>query len=141
MTGHALPADWAPSEADTLYGLGLGHTTAAIADMAEDMRLWAGANANRQVARKLRWDLAFRSWMRREAAKRGKPHGTGSANPTMAAFDRIIDSAAGAGEPDGTGFKDITPTGSGVRQDAGRTVAARQPAESWGLFAVDRKDP
>ena len=44
--------------------------------MAEDMRLWAGANANRQVARKADWSLTFKGWMRREA-KRGYGNGQG----------------------------------------------------------------
>ena len=138
MTGTRLPDDWQPSESDIIYGIGLGFVTSQVLDIAEDLRLWAGANANRQIARKLDWSLAFKSWMRREAKKRGS-HGT--TNRTMAAFDHIIDQSAGGSLEGGAGAKNITPTGSGVRQDADRAVAARQPAEPGSLFSFHRKDP
>ena len=109
MIGHPLAHDWAPSESDVMYGLGLGLTTPAIEDAAESMRLWASANANRQIARKANWTAAFRGWMRREAAKRGTH---GSTNPTIAAFDKIIDLTASDRIEDGTRRPDDTP-GSG----------------------------
>jgi hypothetical protein len=69
MTGTVLPDDWQPSDSDRIYGLALKFTEQQISEMAEDMKLWAGANANRQIARKANWSMAFKSWMRREAAK------------------------------------------------------------------------
>jgi len=79
--GVALPADWAPSEDDLDYGRTMVQLSDhQIKSMAEDMRLWAGANANRAVARKAGlkgWSLAFKGWMRREA-KKGNGHAISS---------------------------------------------------------------
>ncbi len=69
--GYVLPADWKPSEAEIEYGHDLGLDDVQIAAHAENMRLWAWANSNRQIARKASWGLAFRGWMRREATKSG----------------------------------------------------------------------
>lgn len=81
--GKALPEGWVPSVADTEYGYDkLGLTPENIENLAEDMRIWAGANANRQIARKANWSLAFKGWMRREAAKlKGKYNGFGGPRP------------------------------------------------------------
>jgi hypothetical protein len=140
MTGRMLDPTWCPSQADIEYGLALGLNIAAINNMAEDMRLWAGANANRQIARKSNWSMAFKGWMRREATKQGKI-ANGAGNATMAAFDCVIDHAAGRAGQNGDGAKDITGNSREVGKTAGRAVATRQPAESWGLFARDRQDP
>lgn len=137
--GKPLDANWHPTDAEIMYGLGLGLTTQAISDIAEDMALWAAANANRQVARKENWSAAFKSWMRREAAKRGR-NGTKSTNPTMDAFDRIINSTAGGGEPNGAGAKDITGRCSEAGQATDWTVATRKSAESPSLFAWDNEN-
>jgi hypothetical protein len=91
MIGHPLPFDWEPSRDDVIYGRNLGLSDDQIADALEGLRLWAGANSNRAVARKSNWHMAFKSWMRREAAKR-KSHAAG--NPTIDAFDKIIDLTA-----------------------------------------------
>jgi hypothetical protein len=139
MTGHSLELHWVPSLEDRHYGRELGLTEADILGMAEDMRCWAYANANRQVARKSSWSMAFRGWMRREAAKQGKAR-NGTANPTMGAFDRIIAAAKMGPGGDKGPLLDLTATSSGVRQAIGGTVAARQPAESGDLFPVDRKN-
>ena len=141
MAGNVLAYNWQPSIEDRYYGrIRLGLSDAAIEEMAEDMRLWAGANANRQIARKSNWSMAFKSWMRREAAKHGKAQ-NGSGNATMAAFDRIIaGSEMGSGGGEGP-LLDLTATGGGARETAGGTMAAREPAESWGLFSFGRKDP
>ena len=76
MKGTRLSDSWKPNNGDRDYGHALFLTDAQINDMAEDMRLWAGANANRQVARKADWSLTFKGWMRREA-KRGYGNGQG----------------------------------------------------------------
>lgn len=82
-SGSALPEDWKPSSDDCSYGYAkLGLTPEDIENLAEDMRLWAGANANRQIARKANWSLAFKGWMRREAAKmKGRYNGFGGPRP------------------------------------------------------------
>ena len=115
MAGNALAYNWQPSIEDRYYGrIRLGLSDAAIEDMAEDMRLWAGANANRQIARKSNWSMAFKSWMRREAKKQGKTQ-NGAGNATMDAFDRLI--ARAEMEPGaGTGpLLDLSPTGPRIR--------------------------
>src|ERR1700723_3718914 len=104
----------------------LNLTDSQIDDMAEDMRLWAGANANRQIARKANWSMAFKSWMRREAAKQGKINGTGTSAVT-AAGQRVI-ARAEARERDehianrGDLFLDRSEGGDGTY----RPMAARQ---------------
>ena len=71
--GTALPHDWQPANGDREYGHTVLHMTdCQIDDMAEDMRLWALANANRQIARKADWSATFKGWMRRQ---RGRSNG------------------------------------------------------------------
>lgn len=80
--GIALPIDWRPSPDELSYGFDLGFDQQAIDGMAEDMRLWARANANRAVGRKADWVSTFKGWMRREADKR-KPRGRMVGERTM----------------------------------------------------------
>lgn len=86
--GSVLSEDWQPSDGDREYGRALPQflTDEQIDSMAEDMRLWAGANANRQIARKANWSLAFKGWMRREA-KRMKGNGYERAGQNRAAYN------------------------------------------------------
>lgn len=86
--GIALPIDWKPSPDELNYGIDLGFPETAVHDMAEDMRLWARANANRAVGRKADWSATFKGWMRREADKR-RPKGKMAGEMTM------VDIAAG----------------------------------------------
>lgn len=77
--GVALSADWNPSDVHFDEGVKLGLDHRAVSSMADDMRLWAGANSNRPVGRKSNWDMAFSGWMRRaakDARGRGPPKGT-----------------------------------------------------------------
>ena len=67
--GASLSSDWLPTAADVEYGIALNLTRLEIDGFAEDMRLWARANANRAVGRKSDWTATFRGWMRREAAR------------------------------------------------------------------------
>lgn len=84
--GTRLPVDWVPSVSLIGYGGGLGLTKAEVLSMAEDLRLWAVANANRPVARKADWEKTFQGWMRREAPKvlrqrNGGSYGTNQRGP------------------------------------------------------------
>ncbi len=63
--GRALPDDWKPSERHYSEAVKLNLNNTAVDRMAEDMRLWARANANRAVARKADWDATFSNWLRR----------------------------------------------------------------------------
>jgi len=60
-----LPANWEPSPAHFNEGAALGFSHAEILDQAQDMKIWAGANAHRSIARKSSWSLTFSGWMRR----------------------------------------------------------------------------
>jgi len=83
--GIPLPENWSPSESDVEYGLAQGLSEEQIYDRAEKMRLWAGANRNRAVARKaglLGWGLAFKGWMRDEA-ERCKPKSNAISRTSM----------------------------------------------------------
>jgi hypothetical protein len=74
--GCALPEEWRPTNGDRDYGHKKLHLSdSQIDELAEDMRLWAGANSNRQIARKADWSMAFKGWMRREAKKNGAANG------------------------------------------------------------------
>jgi hypothetical protein len=59
---HQIPKDWVPTENHFSQADKLGFGARQVADMAEDMRLWAGAKG----AVKVNWDLAFSGWMRRQ---------------------------------------------------------------------------
>jgi hypothetical protein len=73
-SGHALCDDWKPADDDYGYGNNLGLSRAQVDGFAEDMRLWARANANRAIGRKADWQATFRGWMRRESPKATKQH-------------------------------------------------------------------
>jgi hypothetical protein len=90
-----LPDDWRPSREDMTYGLALGLKPPQVNDIAEDMRLWAGANANRAVAHKANWSMAFKGWMRREV-KNGR-HGPAKLGrgSVLDAFDELEQRLAG----------------------------------------------
>jgi hypothetical protein len=59
---HQIPKDWVPTENHFSQADKLGFGARQVADMAEDMRIWAGAKG----AVKVNWDLAFSGWMRRQ---------------------------------------------------------------------------
>lgn len=108
-SGIALPHDWKPSPDEMAYGASLGLASTAIESMAEDMRLWAIANANRPVGRKADWPATFKGWMRRDAAKRGGLNGqkyTSRAtrvDPVAAAAARRFGGGGGNGSASGPG--------------------------------------
>jgi hypothetical protein len=85
VKGTALPENWEPTNDDREYGHRKLHLSDEQIDgMAEDMRLWAGANENRAIARKAGmkgWSMAFKGWMRRVAKQQetsnGGLHGRG----------------------------------------------------------------
>ncbi len=84
--GITLPEDWSPSERDIEYGMVECHLSKdQIYKVAENMRLWAGANMNRAIAKKagLRgWGLALRRWFRDEE-ERCKPKQNGISRTSM----------------------------------------------------------
>ncbi len=64
--GTRIPPDWQPSQEDRLWAKSKGMADDFVNAQAEAMRLWAEANANRAVARKLDWSKTFRGWLLRE---------------------------------------------------------------------------
>lgn len=68
--GSTLPEDWKPCDKHYEEAVKLNLGKAAVDQMADDMRTWAIANANRAVARKADWDATFRNWLRRNAGNR-----------------------------------------------------------------------
>ena len=77
-SGALLPADWQPNAQHLQEGRELGQSYAWVAEQAKDMRLWALANANRAVARKLDWNATFSGWIRRASKQaRSPPRGRG----------------------------------------------------------------
>ena len=134
MGGKLLDPNWRPSNADVMYGIGLGLTTPAIWDIATDMALWCEANAHRPIAKKSNWSAAFKSWMRREAAKRKPPNGAGSA--TMDAFDKLIAAGqVGPGDHEGPTL-DLTATGGGTGQATGRTSKPHANPPNPGAYSL-----
>jgi hypothetical protein len=95
----ALPAHWGPSESHFLQGEKLGFSAAEIQDMAEDMRLWAGAKG--EV--KKNWDMAFSGWMRRE--KKSNRGGAPPLSRTEIASRKIAQEIA-SGTFGGLGIRD-----------------------------------
>jgi hypothetical protein len=67
--GSSLPKEWTPDQTDYEYAAKLGLTISEAESCAEDLRLWARANANRAVGRKADWISTYHGWMRREAPK------------------------------------------------------------------------
>jgi hypothetical protein len=67
--GCALPADWQPKPQHFAKAAAKGQGPEFVHRCAEAMRNWAGANSNRQIARKSNWDQAFAGWQDRELGK------------------------------------------------------------------------
>jgi hypothetical protein len=67
--GERLSADWQPNFAHYAEAAKSGQSAAWVDRLADDMRVWAEANANRQIARKANWDQTFTGWLRRELRK------------------------------------------------------------------------
>jgi uncharacterized protein YdaU (DUF1376 family) len=59
---HQIPKDWVPTENHFSQADKLGFGARQVGDMAEDMRIWAGANGTL----KKDWDLTFSGWIRRQ---------------------------------------------------------------------------
>jgi hypothetical protein len=59
---HQIPKDWVPVANHFSQAARLGFGARDVENMAEDMRLWAGANGSL----KKDWDLTFSGWMRRQ---------------------------------------------------------------------------
>ena len=132
----ALPVDWKPSPDELAYGAELGLTEAAMNGMAEDMRLWARANANRAVGRKADWSSTFKGWMRREAAKRGGSNGKQFSGQRPQTAEGIVAAArrrAGAMRGDGqtSGREDAIPPSG--RMDDGRGAPRRSEEPTLDL--------
>lgn len=85
--GKKLPRNWQPTDSDRNYGRELHLNDQQIDGLAEDMRLWAGANEHRAVAHKSNWSMAFKGWMRREVQK-GKWNGKRNGS-VIEAWDRL----------------------------------------------------
>jgi hypothetical protein len=78
-TRHQIPKDWVPVANHFSQAAKLGFGARDVETMAEDMRIWAGANGSL----KKDWDLTFSGWMRRQTEpgfrKNGhKPLGNGA---------------------------------------------------------------
>lgn len=93
--GTSLPGDWQPTATDFDYGSGLDLSERQVSSMAEDMRLWARANANRAVGRKADWTATFRGWMRREAGRRATGRRFGNNGAATALLRRMREDANG----------------------------------------------
>ena len=92
MAGCALPEDWQPTNHDREYAHQKLHLTdLQVDEMAEDMRLWAGANKNRAVARKDNWSMAFKGWMRRVSKREGRQQNGTIDRSASAAAGRLAD--------------------------------------------------
>lgn len=120
MSGIALPGNWQPTEADVEYGRTICRLSPEqIQEYAEDMRLWAGANANRQIGRKSNWSMAFKSWMRREAKKRngGQINGYGRSSALADVFEQQRSGyrAFRLRQPEMRGDDGLFPQGGGPR--------------------------
>ena len=123
--GEAIAPDWQPSNGDREYGHTiLNLTDRQIDDMAEDMRLWAGANANRPVARKSDWSLTFLGWMRREAKKGNSYRPNGNATNGNGQQRRSVQTAAADLVSRIRAFDEPAPSGirGAASSDAARAI-------------------
>jgi hypothetical protein len=75
-TGHALPDDWQPKDHHYRFADECRRPHADVDAKAEEVRLWAKANAHRAVARKTDWDAMFTGCLRRDWGKNGASNGT-----------------------------------------------------------------
>lgn len=63
--GKKLPPDWHPDEGAYEAGRLRGYDRSGVEGLADEMRDWAVANANRAVARKADWGRTFLGWIRK----------------------------------------------------------------------------
>ena len=96
--GCKLPPDWIPKNKHYEEGSKRGLDAVDVDDLAETMRTWAVANANRSVTTKADWDATFLGFVRKEHRN---GHGTGtSGNPAsnQSGSTSIIAGVAAASE-------------------------------------------
>jgi hypothetical protein len=138
--GSGIPPDWKPTPAHLDEGRKLGINEPQVMGLAEDMRLWAGANEHREVARKSNWNLTFSAWMRRHATGAPNGNGTGqnrSHQPRQAAGDALIAGMAAAlsERPDSRLYR-----GDAGGRDCGSAAGADDRQESLALTGDARGD-
>lgn len=95
---RALPSQWHPSENHFLKARQRGFSAAEVEDMAEDMRIWAGANGKT----KKDWDLAFHGWIRRQKRGQGPPKVSRTQEAIGNVLRRVSNGMAG-GQSNGSG--------------------------------------
>lgn len=93
-----LPDDWAPTAAHYTKG-----DRGFVERKADDMRNWAKSKAIMRAD----WDATFHGFLRNDT--NGKGHVNGARNPTMEAFDDLIDRAGGQAVGDDPPMVDVTP--------------------------------
>jgi hypothetical protein len=71
--GRVCPEDFKPSDKHYAYGAKFGLSPASVDELCREMIDWSHANGNRQIARKLRWDLTLNGFIRREGEKLNPP--------------------------------------------------------------------
>lgn len=94
--GQALPDEWRPKDRHFGKAAEHGFDRPWVAGQADDMRIWATANRNRQVARKADWDATFDGWLRRSiansgAARAGPLFRPAPQNPRLAASRQLAE--------------------------------------------------
>jgi hypothetical protein len=122
---HQLPPGWLPSESHFLEGERLGFSAREVEDMAEDMRLWAGAKGEA----KKNWGMAFSGWIRREKKnpKRGAgpPQKESHFRSVVQKFIEEKDSGNIVDFEGATGRRAICSSGGGDNLSAVQSAAAR----------------
>jgi len=118
-SGNVCPPDFHPTSEHYVIGQTLNASRRQVDSMADDMRSWSAANANRAVARKADWNLTFTGWMKRTM----KPTGGGNGHKRRSISEVAAERVARAEEQERTldlGPADYCDTGVETGERSGR---------------------
>jgi len=102
--GTKIPPDWKPKQSHYDEGASRNLLPRRVDEIADNMRTWCAANANRSVTTKADWDATFMGFIRREPSN-GQRNFTASrrsaSSDFFAGMRSVAEDLAGDSEPPG----------------------------------------
>jgi len=92
--GTKLPPDWIVKQPHYVEGLARGLGRSRVDELADNMRNWCAANANRSITTKADWDATFMGFIRREPSNGNGNHNASRRSASADFFAGIASVAA-----------------------------------------------
>lgn len=92
--GTKIPPDWIVKQSHYVEGLSRGLGKQRVDELADNMRTWCAANANRSITTKADWDATFMGFIRREPSNGNRNHNQARRSASADFFAGIASVAA-----------------------------------------------